>query len=336
MRRARGAWSRSVPCAGCAPPQEAAAVDLPAPELQRHQASHPGRRDHQVARRPVQQHHLVDGPALVMAGGQPRADVALQPQGRALHPQRREHLLSQEAFVGKTAHLLDDGGGHGVARLRIGEPAARAPARHPRVGVVGQHLAQRAVLAAVGIEDLVEPHLVEPGGVLQQVRHPDRVGALPAVLHRQLGQQVAHAVFQPQPPRLHQAQNGQGDERLGHRTHPEQRLGRHATPLQAGQTEALHPDPGAVHHRHRRPRPPVRCWTRRSMRSRNCGRSPGVPPRAPRAPRRRPADPRPDVPRFAAVAAARRRGQSATPPLRLPTPASPEVATSVPPCFERR
>ena len=85
----------------------------------------------------------------------------------------------------------------------------------------GQALLQGDV-GVVHLADLDKMHVIEPGGVLQYVGHGDGMGLGPGVGEFELGKQLTNGRIKLQPALLHQLQQGQRSEGLGHRSHPEQ------------------------------------------------------------------------------------------------------------------
>jgi hypothetical protein len=86
---------------------------------------------------------------------------------------------------------------------------------------------------------VVEVHVVEAGGVLQQVHHAHRVGGFPGVVDGYFRSEFAHLVVEVQLAMLHELQQPCRHKHLGDRAHPKQRVCRYRPLiLHIGQTQS--------------------------------------------------------------------------------------------------
>ena len=111
---------------------------------------------------------------------------ARQVKAAGRHADRREGALGDELFVRPAGDLLDQVAGDAVAGVGVRHARSGPPADIARVRVAAQHVEQRQIRWIEPVVDLVEVHVVEAGGVLQQVNDPHRMAGLPRVVERHL------------------------------------------------------------------------------------------------------------------------------------------------------
>ena len=98
------------------------------------------------------------------------------------HAGRLEDALGDAVLESLAGHLLDHMTGNGVAGIRVRHASAGPPPHDARCRIDLQHVLERQLRRVRAGVDLVEVHVVEPGGVLQQMNHAHGIGGVPGVV----------------------------------------------------------------------------------------------------------------------------------------------------------
>ena len=156
-----------------------------------------------------------------------RAHLRNKGKGAVCHAQRLQQLRIKVAFIGLARDFLDHHAQQAIAHVRIRIAAAGPGAHAQQIAAAVEGGRQRRIRRRVQAERLPEAHVIEAGGMRQQVADAHGVAGLPRVFQRQVRQHLLQRRVEREPVFADQAQDAQRQRHLAHGTHLHARIGLH-------------------------------------------------------------------------------------------------------------